>query len=164
MQLVLYEKFHALHMNPLVTRTDFRLLLISEHRSLRWLRKLPVVEAGHLSSDFHQHSLQTVITVPISQHRKLGSIDLPGRLGDEWEVHPRQELDVWWPVGVTLAAIDLQTVNAILVYGVSGTNNCPIPVAHHDIVSILEAIGTRAVSDPLLALLELLEKLEVSRY
>lgn len=89
-------------------------------------------------------------------------------------------MDVWWPVGVTIATIDLQTVNAILMYGlyvpsahrklqkivayVSGTNNCPIPVAHHDIVSILEAIGTRAVSDPLLALLELLEKLEVSRY
>jgi len=151
-------------MNPLVTRTDFRLPLISEHRSLRWLREFPIVEAGHFSSDFHQHSLQTVITSPISQNRKLGGIDLPVRLGDKWEVHPGQELDVWWPVGVTLATMDLQTVNAILVHGMSGAYDCPIPVAHHDIVSILEAIGTRAVSDPLLALLQLLEKPKVPWY
>ena len=44
------------------------------------------------------------------------------------------------------------------------TYDCPIPVAHHDIVSVLKAIGTRAISDPFLALLELLKKLEVSRY
>lgn len=44
------------------------------------------------------------------------------------------------------------------------TNNRPIPAAHHDIVRIIEAVRTRAIPDPLLALLELFEKLEVSWY
>ena len=89
-------------------------------------------------------------------------------------------MDVWWFVRVTLATVDLDTVNAVLVSGlgisstsrklqsvatyVSGTNDCPYPVAHRDIVAILEAIRTRAVSNSLLTLLELLEKLEVSWY
>lgn len=89
-------------------------------------------------------------------------------------------MDIWWSVRVTLATVDLQTVNAVLVYGLGissasrklksaatympGADDCPVPVAHHDIVSILEAIGTRAISDPLLALLELLKKPEVSWY
>ena len=42
------------------------------------------------------------------------------------------------------------------------TNNCAVPVAHHDIVSILEAVGAGAVTDALLALFELFEQAEVS--
>lgn len=45
----------------------------------------------------------------------------------------------------------------------SGANDCPVPVAHHDIVSILETIRAGAVADTLLALLELLEETEVTR-
>ena len=37
-----------------------------------------------------------------------------------------------------------------------------VPVAHHDIVSILEAVGAGAVTDALLALFELFEQAEVS--
>ena len=44
------------------------------------------------------------------------------------------------------------------------TNDRPIPVAHHDIVRIIEAVRTRAIPDPLLALLELFEELKVSWY
>ena len=44
---------------------------------------------------------------------------------------------------------------------VSWADDCAVPVAHHDIVSILETIGARAVADALLALLELLEETEI---
>ena len=46
---------------------------------------------------------------------------------------------------------------------VSWADDCAVPVAHHDIVSILETIRARAVADALLALLELLEQTEVAR-
>lgn len=36
-------------------------------------------------------------------------------------------------------------------------NDGTVPVAHHDIVAIFQAIGTRAVTDALLALLEFLQ-------
>jgi hypothetical protein len=32
-----------------------------------------------------------------------------------------------------------------------------VPVAHHDIVPVFEAVGARAVADPFLAFLEFLE-------
>jgi len=128
------------------------------------LRKLPVIEAGHLSSDFHQHGLQAVVAIPVGQDWEFGWVDLSVHLGNEREVHPRQKLDIWWFVRVALATVDLQTVNAVLVYGMSWADNCSVPFAHHDIVRIIEAIRTRAVSDALLALLELLEEPKVSRY
>ena len=40
-------------------------------------------------------------------------------------------------------------------------NDCAIPMAHHDIVSILETVRTRAISDTLLALLELFQETEI---
>ena len=43
-------------------------------------------------------------------------------------------------------------------------DDCAIPVAHHDIVAILEAVRARAVADALLALLELLEQPEIAWY
>ena len=45
----------------------------------------------------------------------------------------------------------------------SRADDCAVPVAHHDIVSILETIRAGAVADTLLALLELLEQTEVTR-
>jgi hypothetical protein len=38
-----------------------------------------------------------------------------------------------------------------------------VPVAHHIVVAVLEAVGARAVADALLALLELLEQAEIAR-
>ena len=89
-------------------------------------------------------------------------------------------MDFWWLVRVILATVDPQTVNAVLVYGLwmplaprklqkvatymPGADDGPVPVAHHDIVPIIEAIRTRAISDSLLALLEFLEKPKVSWY
>ena len=44
---------------------------------------------------------------------------------------------------------------------VSWADDCAVPVAHHDIVPILETVGARAVADALLALLELLKEAEI---
>jgi hypothetical protein len=39
----------------------------------------------------------------------------------------------------------------------SRADDSAVPVGHHDIVSILEAVGAGAIADALLALLELFE-------
>ena len=44
----------------------------------------------------------------------------------------------------------------------SRANDCAVPVAHHDIVSILETVRAGAVADALLAFLELLKQAEIS--
>ena len=44
----------------------------------------------------------------------------------------------------------------------SWTDDGAVPVAHHDIVPVLETVGARAIADALLALLELLQEAEVS--
>ena len=43
----------------------------------------------------------------------------------------------------------------------SRTDDRSIPVGHHNIVSILETVRTRAISDTLLALLELFQETEI---
>ena len=98
------------------------------------------------------------MTGPIGQDRKFALVDLSVQLGDEWEIHARQKLDVRGIIRVFLATGDLQTVNAVLVYGLgmvlasrklynvptymSRSDDCPVPVAHHDIVRVIEAIRT----------------------
>jgi len=85
-------------------------------------------------------------------------VDLSVQLGDEWEVHARQKLDARRFIRVFLATGDLQTVNPVLVYGLGmalaprkhydaptympRSDDCPVPVAHHDIVRIIEAVRT----------------------
>lgn len=46
----------------------------------------------------------------------------------------------------------------------SRANNCAIPVAHHNIITILETVRARAIPDALLTLLEFLQKAEITRY
>jgi hypothetical protein len=42
-------------------------------------------------------------------------------------------------------------------------NNGSIPIAHHDIIAILQAIRARAIADTFLALLEFFKEAEISR-
>jgi len=145
MLFVLCERLHAFDMSSLVTCTGCRLsvgYLILEHRSFRWLRKLPVVEAGHLFSDFHQQGLEALVTVPVGEDREFALVDLSVQLGDEWEVHARQKLDARGFIRVFLATGDLQTVNPVLVYSMPRSDDCSVPVTHHDIVRIIEAVRT----------------------
>jgi hypothetical protein len=44
----------------------------------------------------------------------------------------------------------------------SRANDCPIPVAHHDIVTIFQTVRARSIADAFLAFLELLKKAEIS--
>ena len=46
----------------------------------------------------------------------------------------------------------------------AGTDYCASPVAHENIVAILETIGTGAITDTLLTLLQLFKKSEISGY
>ena len=44
------------------------------------------------------------------------------------------------PIGIILATHDLEAVDAVLVHGVAGPDDGAVPVAHHDIVSVLEPV------------------------
>ena len=44
----------------------------------------------------------------------------------------------------------------------SWANDSAVPVAHHDIVAVLETVRARSIADALLALLELLEQSEIA--
>ena len=96
--------------------------------------------------------------IPVCKNWEFAWVDLSVCLGDEREIYTRQKLDIWRFVRVTLATVDPQAVNPVLVYGLgvslaprklqnvvthmSRTDDCPVPVAHHNILPILEAIRT----------------------
>ena len=46
----------------------------------------------------------------------------------------------------------------------AGADDGAVPLAHEDVVAVLEAVGARAVADALLALLELFEQAEIAWY
>jgi hypothetical protein len=46
----------------------------------------------------------------------------------------------------------------------SWTDDGAIPVGHHDIVAIFQAVRARTIADALFALFEFFEELEVARY
>lgn len=112
-------------------------------------------------SDFNEDILDAEIPRPTGENREFGWVDFTVLLIDEREVHARKELDVWSNIGVRWAACNLKTVDAVLVdclrdcmtislyqreeiskgTYVSWTNNSAVPVAHHDIVAILETVG-----------------------
>ena len=55
----------------------------------------------------------------MSQYRKLRRIDLPVCLTDEWKVDSGNELNGGGLVGVVFTAGDLETVDAVLMDGLS---------------------------------------------
>ena len=45
----------------------------------------------------------------------------------------------------------------------AGANDGSIPVAHQDVIAILQAIGARPIADTFLALFEFFKEAEISR-
>ena len=110
-------------------------------------------------SDFDEDTLDAEVPRPAGKHREFGWVDFPVQLIDEREVHTRKELDLGSNIRVRCSARNLKTVDAVLVNclrdymairgidhkeistDVSWSNDGAIPVAHHDIVAILETVG-----------------------
>ena len=51
------------------------------------------------------------------EHGELRRIDLAIYLTDKWEIDARDELDCRWRIWVVLATSYLETVDAVLMYG-----------------------------------------------
>jgi len=126
---------------------------------VRW-DKLNINVPGNALSDFDEDTLDAEVPRPAGKDREFGWVDFAVLLIDEREVHTREELDVRSNIGVRWSAGNLKTVDAVLVNClrdcmgnqrpyikisrgtyVSWTDNGAVPVAHHDIVAILETVG-----------------------
>lgn len=73
--------------------------------------------ANYALSHFDKDRLQTIVSVPVGQHRDLRRIDFAVRLAHERQVHTRQELDAGWPLRVGISASDLKRVDSVLMHG-----------------------------------------------
>jgi hypothetical protein len=72
---------------------------------------------GDGPADLDEDSLDATVTAPVAEHCQLGRVDFTVGLRDEGEVDARDELDRRWSIWVTLAADNLERVDAVLVYG-----------------------------------------------
>jgi hypothetical protein len=72
---------------------------------------------GHGPADLDEDSLDAAAAAPVAEHGQLGRVNFPVGLRDEGEVDARDELDRRWSIWVTLAADNLERVDAVLVYG-----------------------------------------------
>jgi hypothetical protein len=94
----------------------------------------------------------------MSKDSNLVGIDLPIRLVHKWQVDSRYELNLGWLIGIRFPTNDLETVDAILVYGLhdnrsddvqgsskdktymTWTNDSAIPLTHQNIVPVLQTV------------------------
>jgi len=134
-----------------------------ENAAFGGLRQLSVVERCHLPSNFYQNSLEATIPTPMSKDSNLVGIDLPIRLVHKWQVDSRYELNLGWLIGIRFPTNDLETVDAILVYGMTWTNDSAIPLTHQNIVPVLQTVWTRPIADAFFAFLKLFEEPKIAR-
>lgn len=66
-------------------------------------------------SQLNEYSLHGVLPSPINQTRQLGRVHLPSSLVNTRQVDPRNKLDCGRGVWVAVAAVDVDTVNAVFV-------------------------------------------------
>lgn len=76
-------------------------------------------EGERALANFDQDVLDAEISRPPSQNREFSWVNLAIHLVHEWEVYSRQELDIWRGIRVVLATGNLETVDAVLVDGLS---------------------------------------------
>lgn len=121
----------------------------------------------------------------MGKNGKLGRVHLSVNLTDKGQIDTGGELDTGWLIWIVFATSNPQTVDSVLMDSLmneyegnvvngdstdhdrpilqhathmSWTDDCAVPVAHHDIVAILETVRARPVTNALLALLEFFEQ------
>jgi len=130
---------------------------------LRRLGELAVLWVCHLPSKFRQDGLQRVRPLPAREALQPGPLDLPVLLVHARQIDSRQERDDGWRIRVVLVTENLQTVDAVLVDGVPGSDDRAIPRAQRDVLTIGKTIAASAIADALLTLLKFFEESEVAR-
>lgn len=117
----------------------------------------------------------------MSENSELMRVDFAIDLVHEGQVHAGHELNKGSLIGVRLAAHDLKAVYTILVHSlcrrysenrdastivrgtyVAGADDRAVPLAHHDIVSVLQTVRAGPIADAFLTFLELFEKEEIA--
>jgi len=111
-----------------------------EYTAFRRLGQLPIVERCHLSPNLYQNSLEAIVPAPVSKDRDFAGINLAINLVHEWQIDSRYELYLGWLIRIRLATNDLQTVDTILMYGMTWTDDSAVPLTHEDIIPILQTI------------------------
>jgi len=114
--------------------------LHSKSAAFRWLRELLVIVGSHLLPNLDQDSFNAVIPTPMREDGHLRRFYRAIDLINKREIYARDELDSRRLIRVTVSAMNLKTVYAILVYSMSGPDYGTIPVAHHDIVAVLQTV------------------------
>lgn len=95
---------------------------------------------SHVSPQLNQDSLHGVVTLPLSETGKFGWVDLSGALVDTGNVDSRDELNGGRIIGVVGAAVNVDTVYAVLMDAVRGAENSSVPVAHHVVLTISKTV------------------------
>lgn len=91
------------------------------------MRKLPVRRARHLLSQFNQQALHTASIIPVRQDGELGGIDAAGDLVHAGQVDSSLKADRRGSVGIGGSTVDFETVDAVLMRGMSRADDGSIP-------------------------------------
>lgn len=118
---------------------------------------------SHVSPQLNKHRLHCHIAVPALEAGQLGWVDEAVAGVNTWEVDFGDELDGGWLVGVLVATVHFEGVDAVFVDRVRRAQNGAVPVGHQEVIALCETIGTRLSPETLLTLLQLLQKSEVAR-
>lgn len=126
-------------------------------RALRRLGDLLVLGRGHVSSQLYEHSLHSVLTLPLGETGQLVGVDDAVVGVDTGQVDLADELDRRRLVRVLGTAVHLDTVDTVLVDGMRRSKNCAVPFAHEKILRILQTVTACLSAETLFSLLELLQ-------
>lgn len=122
---------------------------------------------SHVSPQLNKHRLHCHIAVPALEAGQLGWVDEAVAGVNTWEVDFGDELDGGWLVGVLVATVHFEGVDAVFVdrlekervnFGpypwlegeeedgetnVRRAQNGAVPVGHQEVIALCETIGTR---------------------
>ena len=77
-------------------------------------------ETMYTLSYLYEHRLDALVPVPVSQNRQIVGVHGAVRLVDERQIDSGKKADRRRPVRIILATGDLDAVNAVLVYSLTG--------------------------------------------
>jgi len=96
--------------------------------SLGGLGELLIRGVGHETAELDKDRFHGVVTAPVCETGELGWIDDTVPWADAREVDFGYELDGGWLVGVLVAAVHLQRVDAVLMNTVRRAEDGTVPV------------------------------------
>jgi hypothetical protein len=76
-----------------------------------------IKKQDHIPPDTNKDGLNATIPPPLRKHTKLNRIDLAIGLINERKIYTGEEVNGGGSLGVVFTAMDLQTVDAVLVDG-----------------------------------------------